>query len=518
MKTRTKGIIVAAFFAVILLTSTITLGLSSGPMQSPEERLTVTGTPEDSFPDLQRPRFCESGSAKSNQYVTEYKIPTKCTMPLSITTDDAGNVWFIQTNTGNIAKFDPQSKQFTEFANPEWPSMSRTMSWGMGYSADGHIWYTDDAHDALWKFSTLTGTYQPVGFPSTGDSLPQHLKVTDGHVIVNDFYGGKISFLSLDQDGTYLNVPSPISGSYTGGFDMDSDNNIWYTNWMLRQGGALVKFDYSQFSDFSTIPDNSTALQFSDVFNLPADLGTPVGLVVDTSNNVWITDTSTSAFFRFDPATERFTKYTTSDPMQSTYGNQTGVIKTPISGPYWLHIDDGRLVFNEQLANAIAVFHIDEESLVEYHVPSKNPNWTDCGSMSDCGIAQVFGLTPTGDKVWFTEWVENNIGVVDLTKQLPVKLGVDKLVVLSRGQSAVVDLTIEPSFETRVQLTAKSASAFRDVVTDLQKQNLALDEARTVPVTISASESALPGEYKVLFSARTDDVTVSQFVTVIVTQ
>jgi len=107
---------------------------------------------------------------------------------------------------------------------------------------------------------------------------------------------------------------------------------------------------------------------------------------------------------------------------------------------------------------------------------------------------------------------------VDLTKQLPVKLGVDKLVVLSRGQSAVVDLTIEPSFETRVQLTAKSASAFRDVVTDLQKQNLALGEARTVPVTISASESALPGEYKVLFSARTDDVTVSQFVTVIVTQ
>ena len=40
----------------------------------------------------------------------------------------------------------------------------------------------------------------------------------------------------------------------------------------------------------------------------------------------------------------------------STYGNQTGVVKTPISRPYWIESDDqGRIVFNEQTANNISV-------------------------------------------------------------------------------------------------------------------------------------------------------------------
>ena len=42
-----------------------------------------------------------------------------------------------------------------------------------------------------------------------------------------------------------------------------------------------------------------------------------------------------------------------------------------------------------------------------------NPNWGDCGEMQNCGLAQIFDFTVSGDKIWFTEWVENNIGVVD---------------------------------------------------------------------------------------------------------
>ena len=42
--------------------------------------------------------------------------------------------------------------------------------------------------------------------------------------------------------------------------------------------------------------------------------------------------------------------------MFETYGNQTGVIKSPISRPYWIENNDqGRLVFNEQTANNISV-------------------------------------------------------------------------------------------------------------------------------------------------------------------
>lgn len=521
MKRKTKGIIVAVFFGVILITSTLTLVLSNKP-QNPLEKITVTGTPADNFPDVERPRFCGTGEAKSTPYVREYKIPTACTQPLAITTDPQGNIWFAQTNTGKIAKFDPRTEQFTEYENPEWPEMRRSMIWGMDYSFDGSIWYTDDAHDTVWKFSTIDGSYEQVGFPADEESLPQQIYVAGNQVIVNDFYGGKLSFSDAKQAGekkTYRNIPSPLPGSFVSGFDVDSAGNVWYTNWIFRQGGALIKFDYTSFSEnFSSI-DNSTLSQFAKVFNLPPSLGTPIGLSVDHNDNVWIADTSSSSFFKFNPKSETFTRYVTSDPRQSAYGNATGVIKSPVSGPYWTQIDDGKLVFNEQIANAIAVFDIENEWLVEYQVPSQNPNWADCANQQQCGLAQVFGFKYAGDKIWFTEWVENNIGAVDLTQDLPVIFGVtQKDITVSRGQTAQLDLQLVSVSGDSVELLYKTTAEFNDIIVNIPTRNWTAQDPQNIPVTISVNPSALPGEYKVLLSARTPDVTISQFVTVTVTQ
>ncbi|MGI0004000.1 MAG: lyase [Candidatus Nitrosotenuis sp.] len=517
MKKNVKGLIVAGFFAVILLTSTITLAINSTTPSITEETQTVTGTPADHFPDLQRPRFCGTGDAKSNQYVTEFKIPTACTQPLAITADPQGNVWFAQTNTGNIAKFDPLTEQFTEYENPAWPEMGRSMMWGIDYSHDGNLWYTDDALDSIWEFSTIDRTYERIGYSTSGDSLPQHIKVRGGQIILNDFYGGKLSFFDTRQaeQKSYINIPTPIPGSFVSGFDVDSHGNVWYTNWILKQGGTLVKFDYAGFSQSPSVDDNSTALEFSKAFNLPPSLETPIGLSVDQNDNIWIADTSSSSFFKFSPSDEKFTRYVTSDARETAYGNVTGVIKTPISGPYWTEIDGGRLVFNEQIANAIAVFDVENESLVEYEIPSRNPNWADCGMNPECGISQAFGFKSVGDKVWFTEWVENNIGVVDLAEQLPFDIGVSqKEITVSRGQTVPIELQIIPTSNKNILLTIKTTAEFNDLAAEIQNTDPYLDGPQTRTILITASESALSGSYNVLISARTDDVTLSQFVTV----
>ena len=215
-----KGIIVAGFFAVILITSTLALALNSSPnQQNPLTKSTVTGTPADNFPDLERPKFCGTSNAKSNQYITEYKIPTDCTQPLAITTDDSGIVYFVQTNTGKIAKFDPDTEYFVEYPNPDWPTGARSMTWGIDYSF-GDVWYTDDSFDSIWKFSTTDEKYSRVGFPSKEDALPQHLKILSNQVIVNDFYEGKISIYDrtqVSEDKTYTNIPTPLPGSFVGG-------------------------------------------------------------------------------------------------------------------------------------------------------------------------------------------------------------------------------------------------------------------------------------------------------------
>ena len=161
---------------------------------------------------------------------------------------------------------------------------------------------------------------------------------------------------------------------------IDSDNNLWYTNWVVDSTGFLVKLNLEDYQNQVSIDDTEATLEnYIEAFDFPNDLNTANGLVVDQNGDAWIVDTSSSFFFRFDPTTEEFTKYITTTPPLSTYGNVTGIIKSPVSRPYWIDTDNlGNLVFNEQTSNQIAVFNVKNESLVEYMIPSKNPNWADC--------------------------------------------------------------------------------------------------------------------------------------------
>ena len=521
MKRKTKGLIAAAFFGVILVTSTVALSLPNllpGLVPQPEETTTVTGTPADNFPDEQRLQFCGTGQAKSNTFVKELKIPTECTQPLAIITDPDGMVWFAQTNTGKIAKYDPITNSFTEFENPSWPKGSRSMMWGMDYSSDGSIWYTDEFFDSVWKFSIEDEKYSRLTYPSEGESLPQKLQVIGSQVVVNDFTGGKITFFdAAAQTGDelrYLSLPSPVENSVTGDFAIDSKNNLWYTNWIFNQGGILIKFDQEKSKSAvptgEIIPLNET----TQIFSFPPTLSTPNGLKVDFNDKIWIADTSSSFFFKFDPQTESFTKYITSPPPIVSYGNSSGLIKTPISRPYWISIDDlGQIIFNEQTANRLAVFDPNAETLVEYLIPSKNPKWADCEGLDDCGLAQIFGFTINGEKIWFTEWVENNIGYIDTSIKLPLELAVDKSnLTLKKGQSETVTLQISSNYRGNVSFITASTATFSDL--KVIPEFTDLSHSIEIPITITASENALATTHKVLLGAQTNEVTISKYITV----
>jgi len=517
-----KGIILAGFFATIMLTS-LAAGVflrNTPTTKSENTALTLTGTPADNFPDAQRAQFCGSGDAKSTPFIKEYTIPTVCTNPLAIVTDYDGNVWFAQSNTGKLAKFDPNTESFTEFNNPIWPKNGRSMIWGLDYSPDGSLWFTDESYDSVWKFSTQDEKYQVIRYPSEGNSLPQKLKVDGSQIVINDFTGNKITFLDPTQSNDnlrYHSLPSPVNGSVTGAFSIDDDKNVWYTNWIFQQGGILVKFDQELYrNSIANVDGNLPALDYIKIFQLPFELFTPNGIAVSDSGMIWLADTSNSAVFSFDPVTQQFTQYVTSDPKPSTYGNSTGVIKSPISRPYWIQTNsDGQLVFNEQTANNIAILDPKSESLVEYMIPSKNPSWGDCDNISNCGLAQVFDFTIHGDKIWFTEWVENNIGVVDTSVALPfgIELG-SKDISLMAGESKNLSFTISPQQDlSDVSLILSDSSNFLNATSNVS-DSFQLDVPKSVDVTISASDDASPGTYKILLGAQIEDVSISKFVTV----
>ncbi|BDQ30522.1 lyase [Nitrosopumilus zosterae] len=527
-----KAIIITIFFGFILLSSTIMITLPSIVPEGDTPEMTITGTPADNFPDDQRAQFCGSGDAKSTDYVQEFSIPTTCTNPLAIVSDYDGNVWFAQTNTGNLAKFDPDTETFTEYDNPSWPQGGRSMMWGIDYAPDGTVWYTDETYDSVWKFSTIDEKYERLSYPSEGNSLPQKLQVHGSQIIVNDFTGNKITFLDptqSDDNVNYLSIPSPIDDSVTADFAVDENNNVWFTNWLFQQGGVLVKFDQNGYFDSVANSDEEhlPLLDFIEIYQLPPELLTPNGSVVADDGTIWLADTTTSYFFNFDPLTKVFTQYVTSDPLPSTYGNQTGVVKTPISRPYWIESDDqGRLVFNAQTANNISVMDPKSQSLVEYHIPSKNPYWGDCDPgtglmLADCGLAQIFDFAIDGEKIWFTEWVENNIGVVDTSVPLPLEIQFESnSITLAPGETKHFNFIVSPKSQKDLLGVSLILSPTHDFLNvDLVKNSpksfqLDFDAPRPIHTSIHASEDAISGTYKILLGAQSSDVAISKFVTV----
>ena len=532
MKKQTKGILAFIFLGGIMVTSGVVIAFPGIDPGTDSSELTITGTPADNFTDDERAQFCGSSDAKSTEFIQEFSIPTLCTNPLAIVADFDGNVWFTETNTGNLGKFDPITETFTEYDNPIWPEGTRSMMWGIDYGPDGSVWFTDEAYDSVWKFSSLDETYVRLAYPNEGNSLPQKLEIDGSKIIINDFTGNKITLLDPNPssgDVNYISIPSPIDNSVTADFAVDASDNIWFTNWLYQQGGVLVKFNQNDYLDSvaSSVEKSLPLLDFVKIYELPRPLLTPNGATVSPDGTIWLADTTSSSFFSFDPLTKEFTQYITADPILETYGNQTGIIKSPISRPYWIDTDEqGRLVFNAQTANNISVMDPKLQSLVEYQIPSKNPYWGDCESgdgvvMDNCGLAQAFDFTISGEKIWFTEWVENNIGVVDTSIPLPLEIELETdSIVLTPGESKQFNFIVSPNSQNDlfdVSLIHNTTHDFLSVSleSDIPETfQLDFDVPRPIHIEISSGEDAVSGSYKILLGAQLPDVAVSKFITV----
>jgi len=556
VKTRKKGILFFAVVAGIMLTSAVTLAVNPAQwVDDSSDFDEMTQEELDAF-DLdalglgysgdELSQFCSTNKqAMSNEYVKEYKIPTACTQPLAITVDHNGIVWFAQTNTGKVAKFEPLTETFTEYDNLVWanvekifvasaiennvePTKLRSMMWGIDYFPDGSVWFTDEATDAIWKFSIDDESYDRISYSQTEEdksSLPQKLVIEGSKIIINDFTGGRLSFLDYAQDKQGLlhyAIPAVMDGAVTSDFAIDSDKNVWYTNWIPSGQGILVKFDYPGYEFQSSQGEVTQGLLLQDFvewYNFPAGLTTPNGVAVGPDQKIWLADTSSNYFFSFDPKTEEFTTYVTSVPTIDSYGDASGFIKNPVSRPYWIEHYDGNLIMNEHNANRIGVFNPSSETLVEYTIPSRNPNWADCEGIEYCGVAQVFDFAVAGEKIWFTEWVENNIGVVDTSIPLPFSIAIDKdEITLEKGQTIQITLEFTKTGSAHmydVSVNSSSTSTFSDIIIT-HENNFSLSDKTTISVEIMASEHALSGTHKVLLGAYTDDIAVSQFITVTV--
>ena len=156
-------------------------------------------------------------------------------------------------------------------------------------------------------------------------------------------------------------------------------------------------------------------------------------------------------------------------------------------------------------------------------IPSKNPNWADCGDLKDCGVAQIFGISVHNKQIWFTEWVENNIGVIDTAKSLPFSIETDSQVVsIKKGESVEFVMTVNyANFDDSTNSdflsshTASNTINFNDIeISSIREPSQ--NNKEEILVQIHASDTSLSGTYKTLIGIGNDEVTVSKFIDVII--
>ncbi len=134
-------------------------------------------------------------------------------------------------------------------------------------------------------------------------------------------------------------------------------------------------------------------------------------------------------------------------------------------------------------------------------------------------MAQIFDFTIDGSKIWFTEWVENNIGVLDTSVQLPFKVELDNTQIsLGKGETITLTLQVIPltshDIQTVLVITADTAE-FSDIMieTDVTQFQLDFDGPRIIQTSITIDENALATSHKILIGAQTDEVTISKYIT-----
>ncbi|MCS6767533.1 MAG: hypothetical protein RMJ59_01340 [Candidatus Nitrosocaldus sp.] len=482
---------------------------------------------------------CGDGIVRYTSFIKEYMLPAECAMPVGITIDREGNVWAASAVANSVFRFDPSTERFEEFKLPGSSDAGSNIPlpmWALAFDSLGRLWITDTERNSIWMLNTTAvGDGQPAvdtfrefklqSAEPFGISMPIDMKVHGDRLWFVGVYSKHIGMIDLNTL-ELVEIPIEVDLNALGTMDIDGEGNVWFTALTLGAKGMLYRLD-----------PESRELK---AYDLP--IGSPVGISIDEARNrIWINDHGSNTFISFDPSTNDVVKYSTSLPARYTnVGLYEECIKSnpriecsgyPVSLPYWNTMDSrGRLWFNEHQGNAIAVFDPDDLTLIEYNIPSYNRAWGSCeGYDGPCGIANALKFTLQDDgrsiRVWFTEFTENKVGVLDPdAKELPFTISTDTDTIrVKKGESVSVKVSVsarEPvtvemlasgSIEASGRLSKSKVSAGYDEYT------LRFDSPSSKTATLTIRPNELDsGEYTLTIGARSDEVTYSKVIRMIV--
>jgi len=489
-------------------------------------------------------QFCGLNSIQhSNNYITEYKLPAACEMPLGILVDNqAGKVWYVSTKQGTVGSYDLATHKFDKELNiPIWKVRSiptdNSQVWSVKEDKSGDIWFTDEKQNAIWRYSKSSGGFDMYKVPEMskefGTTYPVSIDFdSKGNVYFVGIRSPALWFGNTTEmkNGTsngISKIPIPTGGFKgmdpdlisTGSIAVDNKRNlVWISMLSFPSKGQVLRY-------------NITSKTF-DTFNMPAGLNSPVGIAVDDNGNPWITDHATSLFFVLNASNGKTTTYATSRASPQIYGvNDTNnVPEGAYTLPYWIEKGfDGSLWFNEHEGNKIARFQPSDKTLYEYWIPTQNRLWGNCPPNSrTCGVANALQFSSgENGQTWFTEWSENKIGNLrpDYIQQ-PFFVSVSpQELIIKRGQPVVIKVNVSGTTSTPSNPTVKMvASGTFNPGGDLGNSTGSYSQEffsiphvhaiKQVSFIFTPASNLKPGEYSLMLGAQNSEVGILKAVKV----
>ncbi len=271
-----------------------------------------------------------------------------------------GRIYIAVMQGNRIARFDPQSEQFTE-----WELPAGAQPHGLIVDTDGIVWYTGNGNGSIGELDPRTGTVTEHKVPQGGDP---HTAVfgRDGSIWFTVQAGNRIGH--LDRATGRIEVYATSGRPY--GLAIDREGYVWF----CRIGGDMLgRLDPAT----------------GGITDLPLERGSqPRRMAVAPDGTLWVTQYGNGKILRVDPAQQIVVK---------SYAMPAG----PDGGPYAVTVDArGRVWANEIKTDTVALFDPATEQFQVFELPSE-------------GVGIRKAIVDADGRYWYMGSHNGRLGVIE---------------------------------------------------------------------------------------------------------
>lgn len=229
----------------------------------------------------------------STGQIIEYQIPTVNSAPSGITVTPNGNVWFVQQNGDKLAKFNPQTNGFQEYAYIVKGTLrSGALLEDIDSTPDGSVlWFTAPGINRVGSFTLASEAFFDVTVANFDTPLltPNQINVvnnTGDHWISTQ--EGRIGFYkpaTFQSFRFYKVALTSLDGLFVT--TQGSNQQIWFTGAASGIGGQLL------------VDDGSTIDKW--IFPVAAPDGEVYSIAAMDDGTVWLADYANGRLIQWSP-------------------------------------------------------------------------------------------------------------------------------------------------------------------------------------------------------------------------